>query len=68
MMVDVDVLFNANAPPFHTLDIGAKIGVVDEWCQPSREARVYVPARQRAGAERQRILCACRLRSRTPRY
>lgn len=40
MVLDVDILISANAPPFHTLDVGARVGVVDEWCQPSREARV----------------------------
>jgi hypothetical protein len=39
MVLDVDVLISSKAPPFHTLDLGAKIGVVDEWCQPSREER-----------------------------
>jgi hypothetical protein len=39
MVLDVDVLISAKAPPFHTLDLGTKIGVVDEWCQPSREER-----------------------------
>jgi hypothetical protein len=40
MVLDVDILINAEAPPFHALDIGRKIGVVDEWCQPSPEERV----------------------------
>lgn len=40
MVLDVDILINASAPPFHTLDIGAMVGVVDEWCQPSRETRL----------------------------
>jgi len=40
MVLDVDVLISAKAPPFHALDIGSKIGVVDEWCQPSLEERV----------------------------
>jgi hypothetical protein len=39
MVLDVDVLISSKAPPFDTLDLGAKIGVVDEWCQPSREER-----------------------------
>ncbi len=37
MVLDVDILISAGAPPFHTLDIGPGIGVVDEWCQPSPE-------------------------------
>jgi hypothetical protein len=40
MVLDVDILISGKAPPFHTLDMGAKIGVVDEWCQPSCEERV----------------------------
>ena len=40
MVLDVDILISAKTPPFHALDLGAKIGVVDEWCQPSREERV----------------------------
>lgn len=40
MVLDVDILISAKAPPFPMLDIGAKVGVVDEWCQPSREERV----------------------------
>ena len=40
MVLDVDILISANTPPFHKLDIGEKVGVVDEWCQPSREARL----------------------------
>ena len=40
MVLDVDILVNAKTPPFHTIDTGGKIGVVDEWCQPSREERV----------------------------
>ena len=40
MVLDVDILIGAKAPPFHALDIGSKIGVVDEWCQPTREERV----------------------------
>jgi len=39
MVLDVDVLISAGAPPFHTLDLGERIGVVDEWCQPTREQR-----------------------------
>jgi hypothetical protein len=39
MVLDVDILINAKTPPFHALDLGANIGVVDEWCQPSREER-----------------------------
>jgi hypothetical protein len=39
LVLDVDVLISPKAPPFHELDLGAKIGVVDEWCQPSREER-----------------------------
>jgi hypothetical protein len=40
MVLDVDVLINAKAPPFHALEIGPAIGVVDEWCQPTPEERV----------------------------
>jgi hypothetical protein len=40
MVLDVDILISAKTPPFHTLDLGVNIGVVDEWCQPSREERV----------------------------
>jgi hypothetical protein len=40
MVLDVDILISAKAPVFHTLDVGSKIGVVDEWCQPTREERV----------------------------
>jgi hypothetical protein len=40
MVLDVDVLISAGAPPFHTLDLGEQIGVVDEWCQPTREERL----------------------------
>lgn len=39
MVVDVDVLITAHAPPLEELDLGTAIGVVDEWCQPSREER-----------------------------
>jgi hypothetical protein len=39
MYVDADVLIGPNAPAFHELPIGDGIGVVDEWCQPSREDR-----------------------------
>lgn len=39
MVLDVDVLASAAAPPFHELDLGGRIGVVDEWCQPSLEER-----------------------------
>src|SRR5579871_5583247 len=39
MVLDLDVLISAGAPPFHALEIGSAIGVVDEWCQPSREER-----------------------------
>ena len=44
MVLDVDILISAKTPPFHALDLGAKIGVVDEWCQPSREERVKFQA------------------------
>ena len=40
MVLDVDILIGAKTPPFHALDLGSKIGVVDEWCQPTREERV----------------------------
>jgi hypothetical protein len=40
MVLDVDILINARAPPFHALEIGSNIGVVDEWCQPSPEERM----------------------------
>src|SRR5690606_23957603 len=35
MVLDVDVLVSAVAPPFHTLGLGGTIGIVDDWCQPS---------------------------------
>ena len=44
MVLDVDILISAKTPPFHALDLGARIGVVDEWCQPSREERVKFQA------------------------
>jgi hypothetical protein len=44
MVLDVDILVGAKAPPFHALNIGPNIGVVDEWCQPSPEERVKFQA------------------------
>jgi hypothetical protein len=44
MVLDVDILISARTPPFHELDLGTKIGVVDEWCQPSREERLRFQA------------------------
>lgn len=40
MVLDVDVLISSAAPPFHLLDLDGKIGVVDEWCQPSQQERL----------------------------
>ncbi len=40
MYVDADVLLGPNAPPFHEVSLGGGIGVVDEWCQPSRQDRL----------------------------
>lgn len=37
MVLDVDVLVSASAPPLDSLDLGGRIGIVDEWCQPSGE-------------------------------
>ena len=31
MVLDADILINNNTPPFHTLDFGNKIAVVDEY-------------------------------------
>ncbi|MHC4833331.1 MAG: hypothetical protein ACYTFH_05475 [Planctomycetota bacterium] len=40
MYVDADVLIGPNTPPFHEVPLGDGIGVVDEWCQPSRQDRL----------------------------
>jgi hypothetical protein len=39
MVLDADILITPSAAPFHALEIGSAIGVVDEWSQPSREKR-----------------------------
>lgn len=38
MVLDVDVLVSAGAPPLDSLDLGDRIGIVDEWCQPNADA------------------------------
>ncbi|MCW5718038.1 MAG: hypothetical protein KIS68_09445 [Bauldia sp.] len=35
MVLDVDVIVSARAPPLDSLDLRGRIGIVDEWCQPS---------------------------------
>ena len=42
MVLDADILINDNTPPFHTLDFGDKIAVVDEYTQPSYEERLEI--------------------------
>lgn len=39
MVLDIDVLVSASAPPFGALDFGGQVGIVDEWCQPSADGR-----------------------------
>jgi len=38
MVLDVDIRVSASAPPLDSLDLGGRIGIVDEWCQPSEDA------------------------------
>lgn len=40
LVLDADILVHAQAPPFHLLDLGDGIGVVDEWSQPTPAARL----------------------------
>jgi len=41
--VDTDVYINCNSPPIHTHhEFGDKIGVVDEWAQPSYDEKAFV--------------------------
>jgi hypothetical protein len=39
MVIDADILINENSPPFHLLDTEDKIGVIDEYRQPTPEER-----------------------------
>jgi hypothetical protein len=41
IFVDADILINPNSPPI-PLDCGEKIGMVDEWSQPTKEGRQSV--------------------------
>ena len=40
MYVDADMIVSPTAPAFHELELGGRIGVVDEWAQPTSERRV----------------------------
>jgi len=41
--VDADILININAPPIHACtDYGDKIGLIDEYSQPSKERRIQI--------------------------
>jgi hypothetical protein len=41
IFVDADILINPDSPPI-PLDCGEKIGIVDEWSQPTKELRQFV--------------------------
>jgi hypothetical protein len=45
MVLDADILINNVASPFHILDLGDKVGVVDEYSQPSYEERLKIQQR-----------------------
>jgi hypothetical protein len=46
LFIDADVLIHPDAPPLHSaMDYGDKIGIVDEFSQPTREARVALQTR-----------------------
>lgn len=39
LVLDSDVLVNAKAPPFDRLELGNRVGIVDEWSQPTPSER-----------------------------
>jgi hypothetical protein len=41
-IIDADILVTPQCPPIHELELGVKIGVVDEYCQPTLEKRKEV--------------------------
>ena len=42
MLVDYDILINPQTPPFHLLPLNGKIGIVDEFAQPSTGERLAI--------------------------
>lgn len=47
IFIDADIVININAPPIHNyIDYGTKIGVVDEWSQPTKERRLKIQKHQ----------------------
>lgn len=44
LVLDADILITRNAPPFHTIDLEGKIGMVDEYSQPTPEQRIQFQA------------------------
>jgi hypothetical protein len=46
IFVDADILINPNSPPLHTIDYNGKIGVVDEFSQPTKEKRLEIQIKE----------------------
>lgn len=48
IFIDADILININAPPLHSIvDFTDKIGIVDEYSQPTKELRIQLQRRNR---------------------
>ena len=46
IFIDADILININSPPIHNyLDYGEKIGIIDEYSQPSLQKRLQIQTR-----------------------
>jgi hypothetical protein len=41
-VLDADIIINENSPPFHTIELNGKIGIVDEYSEPSYEQRLQI--------------------------
>lgn len=45
IFIDADIFINPRSPPIHLLDVGDKIGIVDEFTQPSFNERLAIQIR-----------------------
>jgi hypothetical protein len=59
IFIDADILIHPDSPPLHSyMDYGEKIGIVDEFSQPTPEKRIALQAKKWMGNFCDRISCS----------